>query len=93
MNINEYMTDLGQKARAASRQMSVATRGQKDAALIAIANQLLNSSAELQAANSIDLTAGREKGLDAALLDRLELTEAGITATATFCHRCDSCFR
>ena len=81
------MTDLGQKARAASRQMSVATRGQKDAALIAIANQLLNSSAELQAANSIDLTAGREKGLDAALLDRLELTEAGITAMAEGCRQ------
>jgi len=87
MNINDYMASLGQKARLASRQMSVATRGEKDAALLAIANQLMNSIEDLQAANAIDLAAGRDKGLDAALLDRLELTEAGIIAMAEGCRQ------
>lgn len=38
--------------------------------------------AEIQSANVLDMDAGREKGLTAAMLDRLELTEARIEAMA-----------
>ena len=80
MNIKEYMTSLGQQAKAAGRAVSRAESGQKNAALLAVAEQLKNNTALLAEENAKDLRAGKEKGLDAALLDRLELTPARIQA-------------
>ena len=80
MNIKEYMTDLGRQAKVAGREVSRADSGKKNAALLAIAEQLAGQTAFLAAENTKDLQAGKEKGLDAALLDRLELTPARIQA-------------
>jgi len=80
VNIKDYMTSLGQQAKAAGRAVSRAESGQKNAALFAIAEQLKNNTALLAEENAKDLQAGKEKGLDAALLDRLELTPARIQA-------------
>ena len=71
MNIKDYMTGLGQQAKVAGREVSRAESGKKNAALLAIAEQLASQSAYLAEENAKDLQAGREKGLDAALLDRL----------------------
>jgi glutamate-5-semialdehyde dehydrogenase len=79
-DLQAYMTDLGRRARAASAMIAKATTGQKNAALIAIAERIDNARETLLAANAQDMAAGREKGLDAALLDRLELTPARIDA-------------
>ena len=79
-DINTYMSDLGQRARNASRILAAASTGDKDRALLAIARQLDNSRASLTQANDKDMLAGKEKGLDAALLDRLELTSARINS-------------
>lgn len=87
LDIADYMTLLGQQARVASRVMATATSAAKSAALLAIAEQIEFSSDELRAANTKDLAAGREKGLDAALLDRLELTQARIDAMAEGCRQ------
>ena len=87
MNIVDYMAELGEQARAASRTIATVSRGIKDAALLAIAGQLEKNSEALQAANKIDLDAGRAKGLEAALLDRLELTNAGIASMAEGCRQ------
>ena len=73
-DIDAYMTDLGRRARAASRALARADTGAKDAALLAIADAIDRSRAAIAAANRPDLEAGAAKGLDAALLDRLELT-------------------
>ncbi len=81
------MRTVGRQARAAGRLISIAPRGDKDAALEAIAQQLESSVAELRTANAKDLEAGKAKGLDAALLDRLELTEKGIAAMAEGCRQ------
>jgi len=81
------MQTIGQRARAASRLMASASRGDKDAALLSIAAKLELSVDGLVAANSKDLAAGKENGLDAALLDRLELSEAGIAAMAEGCRQ------
>ncbi|MCW8943261.1 MAG: glutamate-5-semialdehyde dehydrogenase [Sedimenticola sp.] len=78
LDINSYMADLGQRARAASRRLASATTGDKNAALQAIAEDLEANRALLISENQRDLDAGKEKGLDAALLDRLELTPARI---------------
>lgn len=87
MNVKKYMQSLGQRARVASRAMASASRGDKDSALLAIASKLEGAVGELKIANQKDLAAGRENGLDAALLDRLELTEAGIMSMAEGCRQ------
>lgn len=78
MNVQEYMQNLGQNARAASRQVAAATSGTKNAALLAIADALNDTRELLIAENNKDLQAGREKGLDEAMIDRLALTSQGI---------------
>jgi glutamate-5-semialdehyde dehydrogenase len=87
LNVDQYMQVLGQRARQASRLMASASRGQKDAALLAIASKLESSSAALKLANEKDLLAAKENGLDAALLDRLQLNDAGILAMAEGCRQ------
>ncbi|MGB0957282.1 MAG: glutamate-5-semialdehyde dehydrogenase [Litorivicinus sp.] len=82
MTLSDYMHQLGQQARAASRLMAQATTAQKNATLARLADLLLAESESLLAANALDLDAGRAQGLDAALMDRLALTPAGIAAMA-----------
>ena len=74
MDIAQYMQDLGRRARAASRGMARATTAEKNGALSAIAAALNANRDTILAANSDDMAAGRDNGLDDALLDRLELT-------------------
>jgi glutamate-5-semialdehyde dehydrogenase len=73
-DIDAYMGDLGRRARAASRELARATTRQKNDALLAIAEEIDRQRDALTAANRVDLEQGAAKGLDAALLDRLELT-------------------
>ena len=80
MNIKEYMNMLGQQARKAGREISRTESGKKNLALLEIAKIIESSHALLLAENLKDLDAGRKNGLDPALLDRLELTPAGIHA-------------
>ncbi|BFM17756.1 glutamate-5-semialdehyde dehydrogenase [Maricurvus nonylphenolicus] len=74
MNVKEYMATLGQQARDASRRIVAATTGEKNQALLATADALEANREALAAANAIDMENGRANGLDAALLDRLELS-------------------
>ncbi|MEE3191142.1 MAG: gamma-glutamyl-phosphate reductase, partial [Pseudomonadota bacterium] len=78
MNVADYMQTLGQQARTASRAMARASTNDKNRALLAIADEISNSRDALRAANAEDMARGAENGLDAALLDRLELTDARI---------------
>jgi glutamate-5-semialdehyde dehydrogenase len=77
-DIAAYMQELGSKARNASRVLAAASTADKNSALLAIADDLDQSRNSLMTENKKDLQAGAEKGLDAALLDRLELTTARI---------------
>jgi glutamate-5-semialdehyde dehydrogenase len=78
LDIDSYMTTLGQRARAAARVTARATTAQKNGALLAMAESIQRHRGQLELANRRDLAAGREKGLDAAMLDRLELTSGRI---------------
>ncbi len=82
MNVKAYMQEVGQRARAAARLIARAGTAQKNRALQAIAGRILADKSHLKQANALDLEAGRAKGLDAALLDRLELTDARIESMA-----------
>jgi len=82
MNVKEYMTQLGQQARKASRALVRASTKQKNAALIAMAEAIENSAETLKAENAKDLENGKANGLDAAMLDRLAITDSGIAGMA-----------
>jgi glutamate-5-semialdehyde dehydrogenase len=79
-DIAAYMNQLGRQARAASRRLAAASTAEKNEALNAIADDLNANRQPLMAENKKDLEAGAAKGLDTALLDRLELTSARIDA-------------
>ena len=81
-DIKAYMQDVGQRARVAARAMARAETAAKDTALAAIAAEIERGRDALIAANKKDLDAGKSAGLDAALLDRLELNVARIQAMA-----------
>ena len=82
MDIKHYMTEVGQRARAASRTLAKTTTRPKNAALLAMAEIMEQSMPQLLQANAKDLAAGREQGLDEALLDRLALNEERIAGMA-----------
>jgi len=67
------MQAVGRQAREASRVIAAADTSLKNKALLAIADALNNDRDNLLAANTVDMENGRNNGLDAALLDRLEL--------------------
>ncbi len=78
INVQNYMQTLGQQAKAAARILSHTDTNLKNRALIAIANALQESKANLITENQKDLVAGKENGLDDAALDRLTLSPKGI---------------
>ncbi len=82
MTLTQELEQIGKQARAASDGLRSLSRAVKDAALRGIAARLRDARADLQAANAKDLEAGRAKGLSAAMLDRLELTDKRIEAMA-----------
>ena len=81
-DVAAYMQALGRDARGASEALARATTADKNAALEAIAETIESRAAELLDANALDMGAARENGLDAALLDRLELNGQRIAAMA-----------
>ena len=76
------MHDVGRRARAASRALARAGTREKNQALEATAQAILDAGGALRAANREDLERARERGLAPALLDRLELTPARVAAMA-----------
>jgi glutamate-5-semialdehyde dehydrogenase len=78
MDIKAYMQDLGIAARESSRVLARAGTALKNNALLAIASRLNDSRHNLLAANAVDMENSLANGLDAALLDRLELNDERI---------------
>ena len=81
-DIKTYMRGVGERARAAVRALARSTTATKNSALKTIADTLVERAAALKQANQRDLASGRKKALGAALLDRLELTDARIDGMA-----------
>jgi len=74
MDVAAYMAELGQQARAASREVARSATSVRNQALLATAEALNAARQTLADANRKDLENGRANGLDEAMLDRLELT-------------------
>ncbi len=81
-DIQQYMTDVGRRARAAARRVSSAPTADKNRALMTMADHIDQAQGRLIEANKKDLDAGAKHGLDAALLDRLALNAERIRAMA-----------
>ncbi len=79
-DITTYMQSVGKQARAASRALAAANTGDKNSALMAIHDELVDAKPDILAANKIDMDNGHKNELDSALLDRLELNEARFNA-------------
>ena len=76
--IQSYMQELGQTARAASRAMARANTATKNIALRQMAALIEQQADALKAENAKDLEQARAKGLDAAFIDRLTLSDKAI---------------
>lgn len=81
-DLSNYMQELGQRAKVAARVIAKADTGQKNQALTVIADQLELQQDAILKANALDMQAGKENGLDDALLDRLELNEERVAGMA-----------
>jgi glutamate-5-semialdehyde dehydrogenase len=81
-DIKAYMQQLGEQAKSASRKIASADTNAKNNALLAMADELMSQQSQLIEENAKDLAAGREHGLDDALLDRLELNPERIEGMA-----------
>ncbi len=82
MDIKQYMKEVGQRARKASRAMAKADSAAKNKALSLIADAIHRDADILRAANQKDLDAARASGLAPALLDRLTLSDQAIAIMA-----------
>jgi glutamate-5-semialdehyde dehydrogenase len=82
MNIKDYMQQLGQAARQASRAMAKANTETKNKALLLIAAAIRREAQALLAANQQDLATAKANGMEDAMLDRLTLTEKSIANMA-----------
>lgn len=81
-SLQQNVLAIGMRAREASRELGRAETQSKNKALHAMAHRLEAAIPSLIEENAKDLDAGRAKGLDAALLERLELNENRIRAMA-----------
>jgi glutamate-5-semialdehyde dehydrogenase len=78
------MTVLQQAAdaRAAAVDLATATRAEKDRALLLMADRLIARTEDIVSANAVDVANARAGGLSEAMIDRLTLTPARVTAMA-----------
>lgn len=75
MNIPDLMADIGTRAKAAAKTLASATAQAKTAALNDAGDAVWAARDDIIAANAKDMAYGRDKGLSAAMLDRLMLDD------------------
>ena len=81
-SLQDTITQIGKRARTASRVLMLASDRLKSAALLAMADLLEQSTSTLLVANEADLVAARKQGLADAMVDRLTISEKSIRAMA-----------
>lgn len=76
------LEQIGQQAKIASRVLAGMKTEEKDRALRIMAEAIVAQEREILAANARDMEAAREKGMNATMLDRLQLTPDRIRGMA-----------
>jgi glutamate-5-semialdehyde dehydrogenase len=82
MSITEQVVKIAQDARQAALAMARLSSTTKNSMLLKMADALEDATAELISENQQDLIAGEQKGLSAAMLDRLMLDQKRIRGIA-----------
>ena len=80
---DNLIANITANARAAARRMAGAEDASKAAALVGSAAALREMAGEILAANAIDVAAATTAGISPAMLDRLKLDEARVSAMAS----------
>ncbi|MDD5450291.1 MAG: glutamate-5-semialdehyde dehydrogenase [Desulfovibrionales bacterium] len=82
MDIRKLMLDMAKAARDAGRVVAKLPTDTKNNILLSMAEELAKQTKEIQKANEKDFRAAKKKGLSAAFIDRLTLTNKVIKAMA-----------
>jgi glutamate-5-semialdehyde dehydrogenase len=80
MTLPDTIRKMGEQAQAASRKLVSCSSAKKNAILNAMADTLDAQRALIKAANDADVAAAKASGMEAAMVDRLMLTDARIDA-------------
>ncbi len=83
MSIESIVLEIAAAARKAGQMMSHISTARKNRALITLADQLETGAKKIFAANAKDVEQAEENGLSAAMIDRLRVTDATISAMAS----------
>ena len=78
-----YLREIGEKAKAASREIGILDTNKKNEVLCACADAILDSSSFILGENKKDLAEGRKKDMPEHMLDRLLLTESRLEDMAS----------
>ncbi len=78
----QILEEMGKKAKQAALELGVLTTQVKNRALEEMAGALLSREKDILEANRLDLQAGRESGMSAALIDRLTLDSKRVAEMA-----------
>ncbi|MBU3093551.1 glutamate-5-semialdehyde dehydrogenase [Clostridium sp. CF011] len=78
MNFEDYIINIGRRAKDASRIMVTASTNAKNNALLHMAKALINSENAIIEANIKDMELGKKNNLSVAMLDRLMINQQRI---------------
>jgi glutamate-5-semialdehyde dehydrogenase len=87
MNTQDYVLDLAERAKTASVALRTLSTATKNAALNAMADDLVARQNEIFETNARDVQKAQERGLTGALLSRLKLDEKKVAAMAAGCRQ------
>ncbi len=80
--IQQTLLEMGRRARAAAHELVKLTTAQKNAILLAMADEIEARQEAILEANAKDLARARENGLSSAMIDRLTLDPKRLAAVA-----------
>src|SRR5205085_4418222 len=78
----DEVRDLARRAKVASRALALASTAEKDAALHAAADLLVDRASDVLAANATDIARAEAEGAATTVVDRLRLTPGRVDAMA-----------
>ena len=82
MSVEGLIQEMGKNAKAASRLLRKEERANKDAALTLMCKKLMENEGKIREENARDISAAQDKGLSAAMIDRLTLDRSTIYSMA-----------
>lgn len=82
MTIETTIVNMAKSARTAAAKMAGCGSNRKNAALIAMADEIESEASTIKEANQMDLARAKEMGLSPAMIDRLAVSDATIQSMA-----------